>query len=316
MFKNNQNQCLSAYKKIHTRSMRFLELYKFNLSRRVQTRLNKKYVEQGYRQLAIFSFDSIGLEINYHGIYEKKELTCFFDWLSKLGIDLSTRAALDIGANIGNHSLYFSDYFQEVHSFEPNHFTYDLLSFNSKLVSNVSTYQFGLSDSDKQLDMVVQPQNIGASSIEKTEISQKASKHKRHISITLKKLDDLQLSDLPIELIKIDVEGHESSVLRGAKLTILKHQPIIIFEQLKSEISNGSSESIALLKAYGYQRFLQPSFSTTISKFLPSKIEKFFGNFVDECHEIRTIDYFESKTYPFIIAIPERLEEVVMQLKP
>ena len=50
------------------------------------------------------------------------------------------------------------------------------------------------------------------------------------ISVKLELLDNLIEDDFVVDLIKIDVEGAELGVLKGAKKTILKNKPIIIFE--------------------------------------------------------------------------------------
>ena len=44
----------------------------------------------------------------------------------------------------------------------------------------------------------------------------------------LKPLDDYNFTD--VDIIKIDVEGHEHSVLLGAKQTILQNKPLIQIE--------------------------------------------------------------------------------------
>lgn len=49
------------------------------------------------------------------------------------------------------------------------------------------------------------------------------------IKVPLKKLDDI-INGSTINFIKIDVEGAELNVLKGAKNTILKNKPTIIFE--------------------------------------------------------------------------------------
>lgn len=311
LFKNKSSKIV--YQKRLSHPFNLIELLKFNLSKRVQTRLNKKHLAQGYRQLAVFAFDSIGLEINYFGVYEKKELQCFFDWMQTLQMDFSQMAALDIGANIGNHSLFFSDYFQAVHAFEPNPLTFGLLSYNANLSNRITAHPFGLSDTDKVCEMMVEPQNMGASTIENTAYAQKNTQQKKHIPITLKKLDDLHLCHLPVGLIKIDVEGHELSVFKGANAFIMQHQPMIVFEQLHSEIANGSSACIDFLKSVGYQLFFQPVFSPPFSQYLPVKFRKFLRLFYGEIHQMRQIESFDNQTYPFIIAIPPRFAAITMK---
>ena len=100
--------------------------------------LSSKYLLEKRNQLVIFSFDHIGHRINLDGVYEKEELEFLFDWLAELGCDLKNKTALDVGANIGNHSLFFSDRFKSVFSFEPNPRTFKVLSLNADLKENIN----------------------------------------------------------------------------------------------------------------------------------------------------------------------------------
>jgi FkbM family methyltransferase len=50
------------------------------------------------------------------------------------------------------------------------------------------------------------------------------------IKVSLELLDDLVAEDFPVDFIKIDVEGAELGVLKGAKRTIKKNKPYVIFE--------------------------------------------------------------------------------------
>ena len=51
----------------------------------------------------------------------------------------------------------------------------------------------------------------------------------------------------PVDLIKIDVEGHEEAVVRGGRSTIEKDQPILIFECF-----HGGAEMTEYLSRIGY----------------------------------------------------------------
>ena len=73
-----------------------------------------------FQQMAVFSSDHISHDINLDGIYEKDYLLTLINWLKEIQIDIFNGVAIDVGANIGNHSVFFSKFFKKVYSFEPN----------------------------------------------------------------------------------------------------------------------------------------------------------------------------------------------------
>jgi FkbM family methyltransferase len=272
-------------------------------------KLNRQHLKQKKRQLVVFSFDHIALDIQLNSIYEIKELTTLFQWLKPLHSKFSQSAAIDAEANIGNHSLFFSDFFKEVYSFEPNPRTFKVLSINADLVENIVVNNFGLSEKKDTLSLHVNPKNIGGAAID----SKKTDNQVEKFTIQVNKLDDCDLPDAPISFIKIDVEGHEKLMLLGSELTIKKHQPIIVFEQLANEINNGSSECIELLKKYGYSKFAYIKTGSVVSK----KIPKFFRIAASEILKLCGCEYstvvltdnFEKQNYTFIVAIPNWCEK-------
>jgi FkbM family methyltransferase len=147
---------------------------------------------------------------------------------------------LDIGANQGTVTLPiardFSNYV--VHSFEIQPAMLGCLKQNIKLnnLSNVVVHEHGLGEVDNTVT-VAQPdyartENIGAFSLnpivwKNSAISQG---HGDPIQVKIITLDSCQF-DLPIRCIKLDVEGFEAMVLRGAFQTLRKHNyPPIVYE--------------------------------------------------------------------------------------
>ena len=82
-----------------------------------------------YPNIAIFAFDRIGADISILGIYEKEVLEGLKDFIFNK-IDTQKSVCLDVGANIGNHSLYFAQFFNQVYSIEPHPEIFELLKFN------------------------------------------------------------------------------------------------------------------------------------------------------------------------------------------
>ncbi|NOS96632.1 MAG: FkbM family methyltransferase [Methylotenera sp.] len=292
--------------KNHPAQLGFFKSLQLEKSKLFLRRLNNEHIRKNKRQIAVFAFDSIALEVALYGVYEKKELELFFDWLSFIQKDFLQGVAIDIGANIGNHSLFFSDYFKKIYSFEPNKNTFKLLSFNANLVNNIECFNYGLSDKDSSSTMVFDKKNIGGAKLA-SDLSSDA------VVVNLKTLDSSNSFEERVYLLKIDVEGHELEVLKGAEKTIAAHQPIIIFEQLSAEFNHGSSNCIELLKKYGYQDFaylkFSPEICKSIPKFLRRRVKLLHSKFLGETGEVIKSSTFETRNYPFLIAIPKWLNE-------
>ncbi len=162
---------------------------------------------------------------------------------------------VDIGAYIGTHTIKMSQCIGEkgsVIAFEPQKRIFSELGKNIKLnkCNNVRTFRYALGNINfKQVEMNPTNRfNAGATSI-----------GSGGDLVTMRTLDSMKLSH--VSLIKIDVEGHEYSVLKGAEETILRNQPTIVFEcwtgvpcEIQSTIQQANLDRVlSLLKSYGYE---------------------------------------------------------------
>lgn len=131
---------------------------------------------------------------------------------------------IDIGANIGKYSILLGKKRNvKVYSFEPHPTTFNLLKSNAKKnnIKDIHLENFGLGDKRGDIFLYLDPLNPGRNSME-----QKLDLKK--ITVKIKKLDDYNIKN--VKLIKIDVEGFEPCVLRGAEKIIKENKPKIIFE--------------------------------------------------------------------------------------
>ena len=139
---------------------------------------------------------------------------------------------LDIGANIGNHALFFSEFLQhkDLICFEPFQQNVDLI--NKNLIGRkYQMMNYALSDSNSQMPLYnSQSDNYGGFSLHCYDGSKGENKSFLINEVTTKTLDSLNLED--VSMIKIDVEGHENNVFNGAIKTIQKNNPIIFIENL------------------------------------------------------------------------------------
>jgi FkbM family methyltransferase len=273
------------------------------LSQRKLAKSAQLHLSSRCRQLVVFAFDDVSLQINAHGVYERQELETFFAWISAVRPDVFRGAtALDLGANIGNHSLFFSGYFNEVHAFEPNPRTFKALSLNAELVDNVICHQVGLSNLTATAHFRVNPSNLGASRIV-------SSPEPGAIEIKLVSLDSVVSGAADIKLIKVDVEGHDYAALVGAEETIAIHKPLILFEQLAEDPASNESATLALLKAYGYRKFAVIRRRPRAYPWLPSPLRAVFALFArllcGETMTIETCDCPPGGYQAMVIAIPD-----------
>ena len=136
-------------------------------------------------------------------------------------------------------------------SFEPNPRTYQLLHLNTEGHSNIQAYHCALSDTPGTATLAIFDNNIGAS-----RIARQADDGDRQQNVEVKTVDAVTDGESDrVGLIKIDVEGHEHAVLKGAGRLIQRDRPVILLEQSRTDFVNGVSPVIELLKQYGYSRF-------------------------------------------------------------
>ena len=165
------------------------------------------------------------------GDYYEQNVIYFLDQIVKSYHD---PIMLDIGANCGYYSVRYSNLCKQIFSFEPVSNTYKILKKNIKRnsICNVISLKIGLSDIN-EIRTINLYNSCGNNSLFERKVPIDHSLKKIGIeTIELKNLDNLvQIGKIPIpNIIKIDVEGAELKVLKGAKKTISHYRPTILLE--------------------------------------------------------------------------------------
>ena len=156
---------------------------------------------------------------NNDDFYESELL----DWL--FGLTLEDGIIIDCGANIGNHTVFFSSVMNKrVISLEPNPKAFSQLQKNILFnnLNNVTTLQIGAGSSSYSSSINVVPGNLGASKINKDQGG----------NVPVQPIDSLVGTKDKIVLIKIDVEGMELDVIKGATSIIERDMPFILVEAM------------------------------------------------------------------------------------
>lgn len=126
------------------------------------------------------------------------------------------RTAVDVGAHCGLWSFYLAKQFAQVHAFEPVAAHRECFLENVK-AENVQLYDVALGERAGSVGIHTKTGSSGDSWVSGDG------------PIPMRCLDEYALDD--VDFVKIDTEGHELFVLRGAEDTLKRCKPTIIVEQ-------------------------------------------------------------------------------------
>jgi len=160
------------------------------------------------------------------------------------------RVALDVGANKGVYTYgLLQAGCREVHAFEPNPKLFGVLQRWAK--GQAVLHPEALNDETGEATLMV-PRSAAGYSNQGASLSLDKLNGQDFGAVTVKttRLDDTGISD--IGFIKIDVEGAEMAVLKGAAETLRRDRPNLLVEIEEKHTKRKLPEMIAEVCAYGY----------------------------------------------------------------
>lgn len=130
----------------------------------------------------------------------------------------------DIGAFIGDHTIFYSNAVGEkgkVYAFEPSKEAFECLDYNLNYKPNTFVYNMALGNTKGFVSTNEVEDNAGMNFITESEKG-----------VILDTLDNFVENNniTQIDFIKIDVEGYELEVLKGAEKSINKFKPTLLIE--------------------------------------------------------------------------------------
>lgn len=180
--------------------------------------INFKYKNKNINIYSKYEDDHIYKTINHQkNFYEIKLL----EKINSLGV---SGTYVDVGSNIGNHTIYFALFTKanKVISIEVHPKIYEILINNITLNKSDKYYPLNCGVGDRNNKVLLS--DFDVKNIGMCHLIDKSG------DVEVKKLDDILIDIDDISLIKIDVEGYELKVLHGAKKIINSNKPILILE--------------------------------------------------------------------------------------
>ena len=176
--------------------------------------------------------NNIDANVFFYGAFEKPLLFFLRDTLNALITETPKAIFMDIGANVGHHSIFLSKFASQVLAFEP--YPKVNMQFKQQIahnnISNIQIFETGLSDRRETLNYYAPTgNNEGIGSFDESSIGKGNTNYGK---LELQEGDQVIESDSwkNIKLIKIDVEGFEKKVIKGLSRTIEEERPVIVCE--------------------------------------------------------------------------------------
>lgn len=223
----------------------------YALAEMMRKRASKK---DRFTHICVPMNDVIGMRLFSTGSFEQTQLDGVLDFLDENPPD-EDAIFLDVGGNIGVYSILLRDRFKTVFSFEPNTVTYEILKANLGLsgARNVKAVNMALSDRQDQVPIFIPRNgNLGWATLDASHHDIAVDKVDIKCTTLDAFVEENHLDAARIKMIKIDVEGHETSVISGGVETLAKHKTPLLCEVLSDK---SGADLISKLDLLGYTSF-------------------------------------------------------------
>jgi len=220
--------------------------------------------------------------------------------------------SIDVGSNLGTYAYLMSKYSKLCYAFEPNPFLVKILE--RSLSDKVKIFQVALSNNKGKATLKIPFSNNneehGLASIEDDNTLN--NKPIKKYIVEKNELDNYQLEK--VDFIKIDVEGHELSVLEGCKNLIERYRPVFLVEIEERHKSNNIDKVNQYFKKFMYQGFYKLNGKIyNIDDFDKNKFQN--RNNINATHRLKDDLYVNNFIFTGTTKTTEKLFELNQYLK-
>ncbi len=236
----------------------FIQIRRYVFKRKFITIFGKPL--KGYKWSTNYNYEYIT------GDYEDKStLDIFCSWMK------SDTVFYDLGANVGYYAFIANLYIStgKIYSFEPMPANIEVFKSHLKLNEKRMIYKsiellpYAISDSEKEVAFSNNDKAIEGNTYINSKVENVSSKS---LLVKCFSVDGLMKAGYKIpDVIKIDVEGAEYDVLRGARETLAKYKPNILLATHDCHLPGVQKLSVDLLQDLGYELTLLSSSNKTMA---------------------------------------------------
>lgn len=199
------------------------------LIRAIAPRTRFMTVDNGDHLITFSPADYLGRSVYVKGHFDRDHVDRLMRYLSALGIGVENRTLLEIGGNIGTHTIYFAltHAFTRIVSVEPDPRNYELLLENiaqNGLGELVIPVNCAASDAEGEIDFFLHSSNHGRSS------PNPSGGADRKISVPARPVPAILtaagVAEEEVGLIWMDIEGYEPVACRSMTSLFARRIPV------------------------------------------------------------------------------------------
>ncbi|MCW3123116.1 MAG: methyltransferase, FkbM family domain protein [Flavipsychrobacter sp.] len=191
--------------------------------------------------------DLIGWKIFFTGEYERGTNRVLEQYVKEGDI------VIEAGANLGSETVLLSKMVGKgrVYGFEPNPYTFDRLKTNVAIneLTNVEVFDIAMGEKNGSISFNIYPKNFCNAGMSSKYMETPLT---RKITVQQQTLDSFVKAHniSKVDFLKMDIQGAEMDLLKGAGETMAKYKPKVFLEAL--EVYNDVKAMYEELKKYGY----------------------------------------------------------------
>jgi FkbM family methyltransferase len=193
------------------------------------------------------------------------------------------RVAIDVGANQGIFSYAMAQIYGSVIAFEPQ--PWCAAAIRAYGNPRIAVHQVALSSASSSGQVYVPRDHASGRLTTGLARTRPWDTEQMALDVPFCTLDEFEPDD--VDFIKIDVEGHEAAVLRGARRTIAAHRPTLLIEIEQRHLTDGDvMDVIGEVESLGYAAYFVQS-----GALLPAE------EFRYEQHQQPYLDHVDDRRY-------------------